>query len=151
MAEHYHESPPFHYSVHEFLSVRESYLPARPLAELVGFRFLSGGVIFGMIHENWDASEAVLFSVAALSTGGLVAPSKDDLSLWFTAWFTLLGVPLFGCVLACLAGMFEAMTRHAIRKEEIAQGFTDRERDMLRSCNVIGTENGISWDQFFEL
>ena len=48
------------------------------------FRYLSAGVTFGMVHLHWVFSEALLYTVAALSTGGLVAPDSDDCSMWFT-------------------------------------------------------------------
>jgi hypothetical protein len=57
---------------------------SRVLLITVFLLYLSAGVIFGMVYEGWVLSEALLFTVAALSTGGLVAPSSSDTSMWFT-------------------------------------------------------------------
>ena len=38
-----------------------------------------------------------------MSTGGLEAPSTDDDAMWFTGFYSLIGVPLYGAALAVLA------------------------------------------------
>ena len=37
--------------------------------------------------------------VTALSTGGLKAPSNSETNLWFTGFYVLVGVPIFGMAL----------------------------------------------------
>ena len=39
------------------------------------------------------------FQVTALSTGGLKAPSNSETNLWFTGFYVLVGVPIFGMAL----------------------------------------------------
>ena len=94
-----------------------------------------------MIHEKWPFSRALLFSVSALSTGGLVAPSTDESAMWFTGVYTLFGVPLYGYVLASVAGFLETRSRLAIKRKEILHGFSERDRGMLHDLHMIDETN----------
>ena len=65
--------------------------------------WLTTGVIYGAIHENWTFIRSLYFSVAALSTAGLQAPVAGDFSLFLVGCYSLTGVPIFGACLGALA------------------------------------------------
>ena len=59
------------------------------------------GVIFAMTHEHYTFAKALLFATAALSTGGLIGVSaSSNLSLWFTGFYVLTGVPAYAFVIS---------------------------------------------------
>ena len=49
--------------------------------------WLSLGCVYGTLIEEWNLLDSLYFSVTALSTGGLKAPSDKDLNLWFTGMY----------------------------------------------------------------
>ena len=69
------------------------------------------GTAFGVFYEEWTLATSIYYSVTAMSTGGLQAPTNEPFNLIFTGVFVLVGVPLFGMALAifstALTGFYE--------------------------------------------
>ena len=76
------------------------------LVSLYFLFWIAMGALFA--HVKWDATliEGVYFAITAVSTGGFLAPELDDTSMWFTGFFVLIGVPIFGQALGILAEVF---------------------------------------------
>ena len=54
------------------------------------------GVWYGMAFEKFDILDALLFSLTALTTAGIIDPRNNDTSYWATSVFLLVGIPLHG-------------------------------------------------------
>lgn len=80
---------------------------------LIKFRSLGVLVVWGGIGtifacQYWDTPiiTGIYFAVTALSTGGLYAPPNlDNLSMWFTGIWVMLGVPIYGFSIGHLAAL----------------------------------------------
>jgi Ca2+-binding EF-hand superfamily protein len=57
------------------------------------------GVIYGVVKEEWTFITSLYYASAACSTGGLQGPTPDETGVWFTAFYSLIGVPIYGYTL----------------------------------------------------
>lgn len=81
------------------------------------FLWLLVGVLYGVTKEKWTFVTSLYFASAGCSTGGLQGPTPDEVGVWFTALYTLIGVPLYGSAIGELAsGFSEAYVKR--KKEE---------------------------------
>lgn len=84
-----------------------------------------------MVKEEYSFIEATYFSVAALSTAGLQAPTVDpDKAEWdvflLAVWFSV-GIPFYGSVLFALSAyLVERNTKYQVRRD-LRQGATEDE------------------------
>ncbi len=101
------------YSVCHFVSSAWDHLSASSELLVV---WLAAGCVFGCLYEKWSLIDSLYFSVTALSTGGLKAPSNDPVSLWFTGIFSLTGVPIFAAALGETANVLIERV-HRVRLE----------------------------------
>ena len=67
------------------------------------FIWLTIGVIYGVAKEKWSFVTSLYFASAACSTGGLQGPTPDDFGVWFTALYSIIGVPIYGYTLGQFA------------------------------------------------
>ena len=95
--------------------------------------WLSMGIAWGMLDQQWDLVTAIHFAVSALATGGLTAPRVNpdgilpaDPSL-FCGIFCLLGIPLFGLALGHFAKVLVASHLCAMETAALARPMTKAE------------------------
>jgi len=89
---------------------------------LLTVAWISIGVTYGMWFERWNFVTSLYFAVTALTTAGLQAasidPDKDTLANWFTAFYVMLGVPIFASTIGWIASkFFEQHTRAQVREK----------------------------------
>eukprot|EP00035_Acanthoeca_spectabilis_P016666 m.345503 g.345503 ORF g.345503 m.345503 type:complete len:131 (+) comp16558_c0_seq5:865-1257(+) len=89
---------------------------------------LIGGCVFGLVHKEWRFSEAALYAISALSTGGLISPTTDDTAMWFTGFYCLFGIPVYGYALAATAGWQEQISAIGIH---VAKGIQNKDSPVI--------------------
>lgn len=100
------------------------------------------------VGGDFTLSKAWLFSVTAMSTGGLVAPSTDDGSMWFTGFYCLIGVPVYGALLGAIGGHLSSQYQEAIKDASLRR-FTDGDRDVLVKSGMH--RDIVDWGDFLQV
>eukprot|EP00040_Diaphanoeca_grandis_P015030 m.76481 g.76481 ORF g.76481 m.76481 type:complete len:500 (+) comp24901_c0_seq1:216-1715(+) len=101
------------------------------------------GLVFAMVHLEWNFIRALLYSVSAISTGGLEAPPDTTSALWFTAWFSLVGVPIYAVFVSTLATRIASLKQAADQKRRLKE-FTPNDIKVLLALDddtEVNTDN----------
>ena len=61
----------------------------------LGIVWIMIGVFIGVKLEGWSVTHSLYYAVTGISTAGLEGPSNVDFNLWVTAFYVLIGVPIF--------------------------------------------------------
>ena len=61
----------------------------------LGIVWIMIGVFIGVKLEGWSVTHSLYYAVTGISTAGLEGPSNIDFNLWVTAFYVLIGVPIF--------------------------------------------------------
>ena len=61
----------------------------------LGVLWIMIGVLIGVKLEGWSVTHSLYYAVTGISTAGLQGPSNIDFNLWVTAFYVLIGVPIF--------------------------------------------------------
>eukprot|EP00944_MAST-04C_sp_MAST-4C-sp1_P009993 g9993.t1 len=61
----------------------------------LGVLWIMIGVLIGVKLEGWSVTHSLYYAVTGISTAGLEGPSNIDFNLWVTAFYVLIGVPIF--------------------------------------------------------
>ena len=61
----------------------------------LGVVWIMIGVLIGVKLEGWSVTHSMYYAVTGISTAGLQGPSNIDFNLWVTAFYVLIGVPIF--------------------------------------------------------
>lgn len=85
------------------------------------------GVAFGVFYEEWTLATSIYYSVTAMSTGGLQAPTNEPFNLIFTGIFVLVGVPLFGMALAIFSTILTGFYESRASKDNLSGSFSSAE------------------------
>eukprot|EP00041_Stephanoeca_diplocostata_P006649 m.90628 g.90628 ORF g.90628 m.90628 type:complete len:334 (-) comp16468_c0_seq11:370-1371(-) len=70
------------------------------------------GVIFGMLDEDWDFPQALLFAITSMSTGGLQAPSINSTAMWFTGGIAPVTIVGYICSSTLSRSLLSVVCRH---------------------------------------
>jgi hypothetical protein len=99
--------------------VQGSRVPYIQMSMVVGFIIMIG-VIWGTQRAGMDITEALLFAVTSLSTGGLTQPDAeiDDISL-FIGFFCLLGIPMYAGLLGAVAGYMTTRRNRTLLRDRL--------------------------------
>lgn len=116
--------------------------------------WLAIGVIFGTQEEGWSFVQSLYFSVAALSTAGLQAPSTGDFPMLFVAFYSLSGVPIFAAALGAMANWL--VDRHVERQQarQVNQLLTPLEFEQvmnLQHTQTLGGEEMVNFAEFLQV
>jgi hypothetical protein len=109
--------------------------------------WVSVGTAFACTQWNVSVIEGVYFAITAMSTGGLFAPPTDAGSMWFTAFFILIGVPLYGCVLGNAAS---TVVDPYVERKFKAQLKDATELDVEEFVRAAGCDNALTYAEFLE-
>ena len=110
-------------------------------AALALFLWLTIGVLYGVLKEKWTFVSSLYFASAACSTGGLQGPTPDEAGVWFTAAFTIIGVPLYGYTLGQFAnGLSESYVKRK-KKETMTAAISAAEFNVASHLRK-GTNDG---------
>ena len=98
-------------------------------------------VLYGVLKEKWTFVSSLYFASAACSTGGLQGPTPDEAGVWFTAAFTIIGVPLYGYTLGQFAnGLSESYVKRK-KKETMTAAISAAEFNVASHLRK-GTNDG---------
>ena len=126
--------------------------------------WISAGVVFGMVNQEWSFVTSLYFAVSALSTGGLKSVNTrvtdDGVTLldgkggngfvsFFNGFYAMTGVPVFGVALGQFAGVF--VDQYIAKKEEAAmhRSLTRDEYDFVRTLDK--DDDMLSFGEFLAL
>ena len=126
--------------------------------------WISAGVVFGMVNQEWSFVTSLYYAVSALSTGGLKAVktrvTDDGITLldgkggnnfvsFFNGFYAMTGVPVFGVALGQFAGVF--VDQYIAKKEEAAmhRSLTREEYDFVRTLDK--DDDMLSFGEFLAL
>lgn len=85
---------------------------------LLALTFTSA-VVFQSIYHGWSFTTSCYFAFFALSTGGLQGPGgTSDAEMLFTAFFLLIGIPLFGAAMSRVVDWLLDKYVRAVRSSE---------------------------------
>mmetsp|Transcript_30508 Transcript_30508/g.65723 ORF Transcript_30508/g.65723 Transcript_30508/m.65723 type:complete len:333 (+) Transcript_30508:92-1090(+) len=110
-------------------------------------------VLFSMVTIKWNFTEALLFAVSSLSTGGLWK-IPDDSPEWyfgFVGAMSALGVPLMGLAMASIAAMVITIGDPDEAKNTIAKKVTMEELKMMHKFDLDDGDGEISRAEFILL
>ena len=116
---------------------------------LVFVLWVSMGIVWGMIHKQWDFITATHFAISALATGGLTAPQVDQVTgildaqpAIFCGIFCLLGIPLFALTLGHFAKVLVDGQAKALEASALTRPLSQHEYDLAR--HLTSTRNTYS-------
>ena len=115
--------------------------------------WVSAGWLFARKWMEFSTISALCFSVTACSTGGLVPPKTDDVSLIFTGCFVLTGVPIFALALSSVSTcMIRPWMEHRLHAK-IKQNLDPAELFAADQSNPSshGKDGMLDWGEFFEV
>lgn len=106
------------------------------------------GHALSLEEEPWSLSKGILFSLTAMSTGGLVAPSIDDRSMWFTGLYSLFGVPIYGALLGSIGSRLSQQYQEDLKKASLKR-LTDSDREALMKSGM--QRDVVDWGDFLQI
>ena len=106
--------------------------------------WLTVGTLYGVLKEKWTFVTSLYFASAACSTGGLAGPTPDPAGVWFTAVYSIIGVPLYGAAVGQIA---EGLTKRYIQKQQqktMAKAIDQAEFDIATrlKSGAVGSGDG---------
>mmetsp|Transcript_11239 Transcript_11239/g.33680 ORF Transcript_11239/g.33680 Transcript_11239/m.33680 type:complete len:501 (-) Transcript_11239:30-1532(-) len=113
------------------------------------------GCIFGGLYQKWRFSQSLLFSISAMSTGGLIAPSTSNFAMVFTGMYCMIGIPWYAYALAATATWLQSADRDAAMDTLVQKGFRKLTAclivDELKRQNKGKSDPRLNWTHFLEL
>eukprot|EP00943_MAST-04B_sp_MAST-4B-sp1_P000279 g279.t1 len=99
------------------------------------FIWLTIGVIYGVTKEKWSFVTSLYFASAACSTGGLQGPTPDDFGVWFTALYSIIGVPIYGYTLGQFANGLSESYLKRMKTNTLASAITAAEFSVVSTLS----------------
>jgi len=109
--------------------------------------WIVAGIFYGIHVEDWTTTKSLLFSVAATSTAGLVAPTTGDTAMALTMWYTLIGVFLFAMLFGHLGDFVLQHIQKRVCDERA--GLSAGAQERLKQ-NMVKHKTKIDYQTFFE-
>jgi len=109
------------------------------------------GAGYGVFYEKWTIITGFYYSVTALTTGGLMAPSDTEAGMLFTGFYCLIGVPLYAVFLSQVALFIIDLMLRGQAKEAVKDAsyrVTINYADYLR---YLGPNAMLDWPHFLQL
>lgn len=90
-----------------------------------------------MISQGWTFITALYFAFTACATGGLQQPSRTDGALIFTAFFILIGIPLYAMTLGTVASYFGEYVVMSMMKDELEAREDQRTVNFMERLDIL--------------
>jgi len=114
------------------------------------FVWLSFGVIYGTVYEEWTFIQSVYYAVTSVSTAGLQPPRGTTFAMLFTGVFCLFGVPLWGLALSQLAGILVEQYMMNQQKKQLEARFSLAEFEYAKKLGSSGTSQ-VDWASYLQM
>lgn len=96
------------------------------------------GCVWGMVAQDWTFITALYYAFTACATGGLQQPKRTDGALLFTAFYVLMGIPLYAMTLGTVASYFGEYVIESMMAEEMENREAQRTVNFMERLDVLG-------------
>lgn len=117
------------------------------------------GIIFGMVKNqdplnvgddpDWSFGKSMLFSVSAMSTGGLVSPNIDDFSMVFCGVLSAVGVISYGMAIGAVADIFSDYELNRLISQKVKGQAETEEIEFVQKLQESGGQ--LTKDKFLAI